>query len=108
MDAVDQATQNVTKAYCTELKNFPKPPSSVEQVIVSVANFVEGREGSTFISAKGKLFDYIRRGVGARDLVSAEAMAILRNFAESGITEEALRPKSKAAATLATYLTAML
>lgn len=76
--------------------------------MISVANFIEGRSDHTWVSSKGKLFDLMRKGVGARQRVSAQQYATLQEFAKSEITAAAVAAKSKAASVLVMYLDAML
>lgn len=70
IDNVEQATAKVNKNVCTEIKNFGNPTDSVKQVVITFANFIEGRSDHTWVTSKGKLYDFIRRGVGARDRVT--------------------------------------
>ena len=45
------------------------PPSSVHDCVVTTADFVTGEPGkTTFASAKGKLYEYVRKGVGSKDV----------------------------------------
>ena len=52
-----------------ELKMLNNPPSSVHDCVVTTADFVTGEPGkTTFASAKGKLYEYVRKGVGSKDV----------------------------------------
>ena len=53
----------MTKAACTELKNFNKPSEDVIKVIVAVADFVDG-PGHDWNTSRAKMFEFIKRGVG--------------------------------------------
>ena len=70
IDAVEGATQKVTKQVAMELKNLNNPPEQVLKVLITLADFVEDRSDSNFGQAKAKVYDLVRRGVGARDRVS--------------------------------------
>ena len=107
-DAVDQATQQATKKDCTELKNFANPPESIIVLATHLADFVQDKSGTTWNQAKSKLFEYLNRGVGARDRVSEDQLATLRAFAQSGITSANVMPKSRAAGSLVLYMEKML
>ena len=90
-----------------EIKNLNNPLEVVKQVIVTVANFIEGSDKHTWQTARGKMLDFVKRGVGAREQVSESQMVILRAFAATSITEEQVKAKSSAAANFASYLIAM-
>jgi len=68
----------------TEIKNFKTPASEISDVIMSVADFVEDRkegEGNTWNTAKSKMYEFVRRGVGIQECVTDEQMETLRKFA---------------------------
>jgi len=55
----------MTKAACSEIKNMRKPAVGVDMVVISAADFIEGSSGTyTWITAKPKLYEMLRRGVG--------------------------------------------
>lgn len=59
-----------------------KPTVGVDMVIISVADFIDGSSGAnTWVTAKGKLYEMLRRGVGTRERVSDVQLDILRTFA---------------------------
>ena len=65
IENVEKAVGRVTKAACTELKNFNKPSDDVIKVIVAVADFIEG-PGHDWNTSRAKMFDFIKRGVGSK------------------------------------------
>ena len=74
-------------------------------MIVSLADFVDGHPDlHTWNSAKTKMYDFIRRGVGLKDRVSDDRFEILRRFVATGITPEKVKSKSTAVAHFAVYL----
>lgn len=81
MDQVEQAVAAISKLACSEIKNLHTPASGISLVVLSCADFIEGRKGSNnWVSAKGKLYELLRRGVGTRDRVSNDQLSILRAF----------------------------
>ena len=89
----------------SEIKNLRNPPDEVVQVIITVADFVDGQPDlHTWNSAKAKMYDFIRRGVGLKERVSDDRFEILRRFVATGITPERVKSKSTAAAHFAIHL----
>ena len=79
-------------------------------MVIAVADFVEDKaegEGHSWNTAKSKMFDFVRRGVGTNDRVSDRQMEILRQFTATGITVESVKAKSSAASNIVAYLLAM-
>lgn len=77
---------------------------------MSVADFVEDRkegERNTWNTAKSKMYEFVRRGVGSKECVTDEQMETLRKFTQTGITAEKVKSKSSAAANLVVYLLAV-
>ena len=78
------------------------PPQEVLNVVVTLVDFVEGGTAlNTFDSAKRKLFDYCKRGVGMRERVTPDQLECLRNFSQMGLTPDVVMSKSAAAASIA-------
>lgn len=76
--------------------------------MVTFADFVEGGSATNnFGSAKRKMLDYIKKGVGMRERVTPEQLETLRNFTQLGLTPELVRAKSSASALFAAYLLAV-
>ena len=99
----------MTKNACSEIKNMNNPPAGVDKVVIAIADFVDGRSGAnTWVSAKGRLFELLRQGVGVKDQVSSDQLSILRAYVKTGIKTETITKKSVAAGQLLTYLNAML
>ena len=74
-------------------------------MIISVADFVDGQPDlHTWNSAKTKMYDFLRKGVGIKDRVSEDRFEILRRFVATGITPERVKSKSTAAAHFAVHL----
>ena len=77
----------VSKSACSEIKNLHKPPTGVDKVVIAIADFIDGRSGAnTWISAKGKLYEQLRQGVGLKERVSRDQLSILRSFVNTDIT----------------------
>ena len=70
LDNVLDAVKCVTKAVATEIKNLNSPPADIKAVIVTVADFIDGHTGNTWNTARAKMFDYVRRGVGTKQSVT--------------------------------------
>ena len=99
----------MNKAACSEIKNLRKPAVGVDMVVISVADFIDDSAGAnTWVSAKGKLYEMLRRGVGTRDRVSDVQLDILRTFVKAGITVDSIKAKSRSAGHLTNYIYAML
>lgn len=99
----------ITKQSLHEIKMFPSPPKGVDSIVISIADFIEGKQGSyTWAQAKGKLFELFKKGVCIREQCTEDQLTVLRAFAETGITYDSIKPKSSAAANLANYLHAMI
>ena len=93
-----------------ELKTLNIPAADVKETILTLANFIEndGSQAATFATAKSKIYEYVRRGVGIKGRISDTQMGILRQYSETGITEETLNSKSRASVYVCHYLNAML
>lgn len=91
----------------TEIKSLQNPPAVVKQVIVSFADFIEGRLDSDYHQAKSKLLEFIKRGVGEKEPVDELRLSVLRQFAAAEISLEEVKKKSHAAAFFANYLVEM-
>ena len=107
INACEQAL--IKKSDCTEMKALRNPPQEVLNVVVTLVDFVEGgtTAQNTFDSAKRKLFDYCKRGVGMRERVTPDQLECLRNFSQLGLTPDVVMSKSAAAASIAQYLHAV-
>ena len=79
-------------------------------VVVTFADFVEGggtAAANNFGSAKRKMLDCIKKGVGIRERVTPDQLECLRNFSQLGLSPELVRAKSSASALFAAYLLAV-
>ena len=97
----------VSKGTANEIKSMNNPAQNVATVVICVANFVENRSDHTWKTANRKIYEFTRKGVGCRDIVSEGQLATLRAFAATGITTEIIKKASHAAAHLVDYLHAV-
>ena len=107
MDAVEQAISMIDKKMASEIKNLKQPAVMIKEVLEYAARFLDG-EGAQWNVVQAKLYDYVRRGTGTRDLVSEEQLETLRQFGRSELSPDKVKAKSFATSHLATYLLAML
>ena len=97
----------IDKKVASEIKNLKQPAVMIKEVLEYAARFLDG-EGAQWNVVQAKLYDYVRRGTGTRDMVSEEQLETLRQFGRSELSPEKVKAKSSATAHLATYLLAML
>ena len=58
-----------------------KPVIGVDLIVITMVDFIDGSIGAnSWVSAKGKVFDYLKRGVGTRERVSDAQINSLRIF----------------------------